>query len=356
MNASLSSAGTISPSSRKGGWRDRGFGDRLESLLRETISNRLTEIALYQIKVSNAPAVVYRAALSAPEADAPTSVIIKVIAPEWEGDLLGPDREANFYTAIHPGLGFPGPAIHFAGCDPKSGARVVIMEDMLSSRFPARTHKWTMPEARCFVRTYAHLHVETTNADRPHRAWLFHIDPAHYADGLVLQMAEELAAAGAWTELEGLENLLHRVLSLASEMAQLDSCVLHNDVFPPNIALPADLTDEAALVDWDMVGYGLPEMDLAFMFIQPFRSSAQLERESVLAAYWGERFRLEGSIPGEEERSQRQFFADALWGLYLIPIAHRSVFAPFPPGSDPDRYWDAMRTVLHGWLNQLAAV
>jgi len=325
-------------------------GTRLLPLLRRTCSPDITAVDLEALK-EGVVADVYRAqprlgngaALAAP-------LVVKIIHPGSGLDPHGRDREVNFYAAVHPLLGFERPQVFYTGCDPETRDRIVVMEALQGCRNPPRTHRWTPEEARCFVRAYARMHaapVETRHLDEP---WLFRIRPGDFSPANTSDMAVDLVRRGVWTPLPGLDRLIESVAEAGEACETLPASYLHGDVFPPNVSLPADLADEAVLIDWDMAGVGLAEMDLAFMFLQPFDSAEDLDRERVLADYWRARARLGETVPSPDERRLRQRYADALWGLYLIRVAHRSVFDPSPPGSPPAQYWDAMRPVLYRWL------
>jgi len=104
-----------------------------------------------------------------------------------------------------------------------------------------------------------------------------------------------------------------------------------------------------------MASYGLPEMDLGFMFLQPFRAHQYLDKAQVLEAYWAARLAREGEILSREEREIRQFYADAVWGLWLVPVAYKMAAHPFPFGSAVAVYWESMFGVLEGHLRALSS-
>jgi hypothetical protein len=133
---------------------------------------------------------------------------------------------------------------------------------------------------------------------------------------------------------------------------------LHNDIYPPNVGLPRERTggdadsdgqltlEQVVLIDWEMVGWGLAETDLAYLFLQPYRSAAAVNREEALEFYWQERRRLEGDVPTAAERRFRQAHADGLLALWLLPVAARMATTPHPVGSAPHTYWSEMFQVL----------
>jgi thiamine kinase-like enzyme len=136
-------------------------------------------------------------------------------------------------------------------------------------------------------------------------------------------------------------------------MADYPETLLHNDVCPPNCGLPPNADGECVLVDWEMVGWGLAEMDLAYMFMQPFASERMLDRSEMLEYYWQQRHVLEGvRQPADVERATQRY-ADAVLALWLVPVAHRVTARPYPEGSAPGDYWEGMFGVLHGRLKAL---
>ncbi len=102
-----------------------------------------------------------------------------------------------------------------------------------------------------------------------------------------------------------------------------------------------------------MVGWGLAEMDLAYMFLGPFGNHRRLNRQKALDYYWRQRQQLSGQRPPADELKALQFYADALWALWLIPVASKVARSPYPPGSPPRLYWDAMYVVLSQRLKEL---
>ncbi len=340
---------------RRGGvtppWAAAFRGGGTPPLLQQIFPGQVAAVSSQEIKASP-NAAVYRLTLTpANGAPLPPTLIAKIIQPNWPHDPDGPDREANFYAEIQPRLGFTRPHVYFSGCDPITRERLILLEDLPGYATRPRTHTWTTEEASCFIRTYAKLHTAGINDFS--RSWLYPITADRLPSPGLLTLAGNLISKGIWPPLPSLGRVIEWVLDFTPEMSRLPQTLLHNDVYPPNIALRDDLSGEAVLLDWEMAGWGLPEMDLAFLFLQPFRSAARLDREAVLEAYWRERYNLEGHAPSRSARHPRQFYADALWGLYLIPVAHRSIHQPFPAGSVPDLYWASMRGVLFEWLERL---
>lgn len=335
----------------------QGFALTID-FLRRRIHPQIEDFTVQTIKQSGTPAMIYRVELRHNlNGRSPHSAILKVIAPEWPGDPLGPDRELNFYTQIRPQLDFDHPELYDAGLDPASQCRFILMEDITPQYlFHPPTHLWTPAEAVVVLRTYAHLHVAGGAAvpAESERAWLWSYHRPPWDSQRLVEMDRYLAAQGVWRSLPGLARLAERTLAGDGRLRSAGITITHHDVFPPNVALPR-LADGrcGAIIDWEMAGWGMAELDLAYFFLQPFRASHQVSRQDALDIYWAERGRLQGGIPPAEERAARQQHADALLALSLLPVAHRSVSQPWPAGSFPRLYWDSMLPILHQRLQEL---
>jgi hypothetical protein len=285
------------------------------------------------------------------------SIIVKTTGTAWPDDPHGPDRECWFYTTLSPRLGFDRPRLFHCEVDPVTGGRILVLEDLAEGyRFPAPTHRWSSDEARCALRAYARLHYMGLGClhDAEERARLWQpVLQRLWSPEEILTPYEDLVRRGTLMWACGIERLVARTLIDQVYFADRTATFLHNDVYPPNIALPHDLTGEAVLVDWEMLGWGMAELDLAFMFMQPFRSAEEVDRHAALDYYWEQRRAMGGADLPSGERKTRQKHADACWALSLVPVAHQAVTQPYPDGSAERAYWDAMLGVLGERLAQL---
>ena len=321
------------------------------NFLRDIISPSILRVDAEPIKKSSTPAAVYRLLLVFKDQKQPQSMVFKRIQEDWPDDPQGHRRE--------PEIDVPHPEIYFAGPEPRATTHLVLMEDATPNHwFPSPSHAWSQKEIELIIRSYARLHAsgisgletmgETDWLVERHEKRLYDT-----ADQLPV-MLEALIASGTLPKISGFGSLLQQTLRDAERLADQPVTVIHNDVYPPNCGIPLDGVSDVILVDWDMVGTGLAEMDLAFMFMQPFKSSSRLNRKAALNYYWEQRKRFEGAIPTDAERIVRQRYADTLWALWLIPVAYRMWASPFPPKSPPRIYWDSMFGVLGERLQALA--
>jgi len=323
------------------------------------IAPDISEVTVETIKVSASPSVIYRLALVRAGANKTFSIIAKRIAPGWPDDPGGHERECRFYRCLRPWLDLPGPHLYYAGPEPGSDHHVVIMADVAGPyRFPSPTYVWTQAEIRSILRTYARLHSQGERCLPPpaEREWLMarHEERVSARAHELPPMVATLVERGVWRPLPRFPYLLQQTLADMPRLAQEPATLLHNDVYPPNLGLPAGLArNDALIVDWEMLGWGLAQMDLAFMFLQPFRSHQSLDRDAALNYYWAQRQKLEGRQQTAVARQAIQRYADALWALWLVPVAYRMALSPYPAGSGPRIYWDSMFGVLEERLQQL---
>ena len=183
-------------------------------LLRQVIDPRICSFTLTPIKTGAAPSIVYRVALFGNEGHPPLpSLILKVIAPRWPNDPWGEVREFSFYREILPLLSLRSPQVHYLGHDERSGARMILMEDLSTHfRFFPPDHAWSRQEMQCLLRSYALLHIDGRAAlpIQEQRAWLAPRHERRWTPEGVLPMAEELSARGIWSPIPKLGLLLER--------------------------------------------------------------------------------------------------------------------------------------------------
>ena len=327
--------------------------------LRSVVNPQIRAVEAEWLKSSSTPAATYRFWIEAGGSNVPRSLLVKRIEDNWPGDPLGPQREVRFYQIILPELAIAHPHVFYAGREPASEHFVVIMEDVSEShKFPPPTHRWRQNEIEMILRSYARLHAsgQTAVPEVGDREWMVDRHESRLketADDLP-QMVDALTKSRIWPNLPRFDQLLDAILREAGYFSAFPTTILHNDVYPPNCGLPKDEKQEVVLLDWEMVGWGLEELDLGFMFLQPYGSHRDLNRAKALDYYWLERQRLGFRLRPFEERQRRQWYADALWALWLIPVAYRMAKSPYPTGSVPKQYWNNMFVVLGDRLQSLS--
>lgn len=257
------------------------------------------------------------------------------------------------YAELLPRLRIPRARALFSGVDAEAGWRVLLLEDLAPRyRFESHDHAWSPAELRCLLRAYARLHARGAPIAADGAAWL--APPlAPPAPAEAERLADELAAAGLLSPLRGLGRRVEDIQAQAACLDARPATVLHNDAYPPNTAMPADLAGDAILVDWEMAGRGPAELDLAYLFLLPFGNARSLDRAGALACYWAQREALGEILPPADAREAAQRLADARTALAFLPLARRAASAPYPPGTPARAYWDAMFPALDGRLRDL---
>jgi hypothetical protein len=235
---------------------------------------------------------------------------------------------------------------------------MLILEDLKAAyRFPRTSHRWTVAELRHALGAYARLHVlgRSLLPEESDRGWLFsYLEPPIDLEGLRADY-QELVAGAHWSPISGLEDLIEEAGHGVQELAARPITLLHHDVWPSNVALPRGQDEEAVLVDWEMVGWGPAEVDLAYLFLEPYQGARELQAVKVWDVYWQERHKLEGSIPARELRQDIQRQAEVMLALSLIQVARSVARSPYPINSRPGAYWRVMHETLPSRLRALIA-
>ena len=320
-------------------------------LLRQALGNDVQTCRAELIKTALGWSCVYRVTLTYRQGRSQRdSVIVKAIDPNAEAE-----RELHFYRILQPKLPIPKPDVHFLGTDDSSGYYVIVMEDLAyTHRIPQHPYQWTGAELASVLRAYALLHtVSLPDASLAYN-WLA---PRHESLLDFDQIPEQVATvqrAGRWGSIPGLENLIACARESCLKYANEKMSLLHGDTTPTNAPLPNDLhAQPATLIDWQDVGIGMAEFDLAYMDLQPFHSGRLIPRSELLSCYWQFRAQAEDDIPSPEERAARQLHADLVTALWLTRSASRVTLRPFPEGTPQRAHWESQYGIIYQRLVEL---
>lgn len=281
-------------------------------------------------------------------------VIVKTTDPNGPFPALESVRELRFYQIFHPSLCIPKPRVHFLTTDEATGFHIIVMEDLSRThRIPAHPYRWTYDELKSVLRAYAQLHASP--AEGLDYDWL----ASRHERALKLdQIPEQVAAvqrAGIWQELPGLLDLVAFAGESCQKYEYSTLSLLHGDTTPANAALPSELESQpAALIDWQDVGVGMAEFDLAYLDLQPFHSARRIPRRELLDLYWRFRAEVDPDIPSPEERRARQLHADVVMALWLTASASRVARKPYPEGTYPHMHWASQYGIVYNRLKALA--
>lgn len=323
-------------------------------LFRSVFGNGIQEFHAELIKIALGWSRVYRVTLRREGHSLRETVIAKTIDPNGPATALEAERELRFYQTLHPNLPIPKPDIYVLTTDEATGFHIIVMEDLsLTHRIPSHPYQWKREELKSVLRSYAQLHTSKV-ADLPY-PWLA---PRHESILDFDKIPEQVAIvqrAGIWGHLPHLRGLIEYARESCEKYKNETPSLVHGDTTPANTALPNDLVSEpATLIDWQDVGIGMSEFDVAYIDLQPFDSARLIPRSDLLDTYWQLRAEIDPAIPSVDERRARQIHADAVTALWLTATASRVTRHPFPTGSYPQIHWASQYGIVYNRLKSLA--
>jgi Ser/Thr protein kinase RdoA (MazF antagonist) len=227
------------------------------------------------------------------------------------------------------------------------------MQDLASTHLtPSHPYQWSREELKSVLCAYAYLH--TSRVKDLSYSWLV---PRHESLLDFDKIPEQVAIvqrAGIWGDIPELDDLIAYARESCRKYADEDITLLHGDTTPANALLPKETNSRpATLIDWQDVGIGMPEFDLAYIDLQPFESAHLVPRRDLLDQYWQYRAELDPVIPGSEERRARQLHADVVTALWLTAAAARVTLHPFPQGSPQNTHWISQYETVYNRLRSL---
>jgi aminoglycoside phosphotransferase (APT) family kinase protein len=322
-------------------------------LLRQALGNSIQACHAELVKVALGWSRVYRVTLFVQGHSSRETVVVKMMDARGPATALEAERELRYYRAIHPRLVIAKPEVYFLTTDEETGFHAIVMEDLARThRIPTHPYQWKRDELKSVLRAYAQLHTSTV--ERMEYACL----APRYESTLEFEPIPEQAAmvqrAGIWGDLPGLADLIAYARESCQNYAGTELVLLHGDTTPANAALPQDPeTRPAVLIDWQDVGMGMPEFDLAYMDLQPFESGRLIPRPELLDLYWCYRSEIDPDVPSPRERCTRQLHADAVMALWLTASASRVALHPYPEGTYPHMHWASQFGIVYRRLQAL---
>jgi aminoglycoside phosphotransferase (APT) family kinase protein len=324
-------------------------------LLRQTFGNSIQDCRAELIKVALGWSRVYRVTLTRRGQGYSTreTVVLKTADPSGPPAPFDAVRELRYYQILHPKLSIAKPEVYFLTTDEETGFHVIVMEDLSPTHhIPTHPHQWTYEELKSVLQAYAYLH--TRPVDDLNEPWLA---PRHESALDFEKIPEQVAAvqrAGIWRDLPGLADLIAYARESCRTYTNVKLSLLHGDTTPANAPLPRELDSEpATLIDWQDVGVGLPEFDLAYIDLQPFESGRLVPRPELLDLYWCYRSEIDSDIPSPHERRARQFHADVVMALWLTASASRVALRPYAKGTYPHMHWASQFGIVYNRLKTL---
>ena len=324
-------------------------------LLRQAFGNSIQDCHAELIKIALGWSRVYRVTLSRKGQGHSTreTVVVKTMDPSGPSTFLEAERELCYYEILHPKLSIAKPEIYFLTTDEATGFHVVMMEDLSPThRIPTHPYQWTHEELKSVLRAYAYLH--TSVVEHMDYTWLAPRHESALNFEIIPEQVATVQRAGMWGDLPELSDLIDYARESCEKYANTPLSLIHGDTTPANAPLPRVLDSQpATLIDWQDVGVGMPEFDLAYIDLQPFESGRGVPRTSLLELYWCYRSEMDSDVPSPEERRARQLHADLVFTLWLTASASRVALHPFPEGTYPHMHWSSQFGIVYNRLKAL---
>lgn len=253
------------------------------------------------IKEGYLPSTVYRVRLESSNPLTPRSVILKCVRPPWGEDIYRGERELCVYTELVAHLPIPQAARYYVNFGDNQHHSQLVLQDLNDAYvFYPETHAWTWTEAQAILRALARLHSGGQALRVTERPYLMAPLHTRWTPARVREMFSDLLhtdwlharMARAETWVDAILNKLPRLEAIA---AKEPLTLVHYDIYPPNIAFTRDAEQpEAVLIDWAAATADIAEIDVAFLFQQPFNSDRLLDWRTALRYYWDERAKVTG--------------------------------------------------------------
>jgi hypothetical protein len=305
------------------------------------------------------PTSVYRVRLEYANAAGPRTVILKCARPEWMGDARGAEREVRVYSELLPHIGIPQPKRLLSVNGGETAHSQLVLQDLEPEYiFYPETYQWSPAQGQAILRTLARLHVEGCRMVQDKPRYLMPPTGERWsvesATEMFRAMSETPWLAKRLVPAAPLVNVMLADLpTLRRDAADEPKTLVHYDIYPPNIAFSrSDANADAVLIDWALATRDLAEVDLAFLFQQPYQSDARLDWRAALRYYWRARGQLTGESYDWDKRVRVLRLARIqAWFTSLVPI-HRAwekavqENVPFdaPEASPFAKFYDALLT------------
>ena len=276
---------------------------------REILRAPLARVETTIIKEGYLPSAVYRVQLESADEATPRSVILKCARPPWGDDASRREREYCVYAELVSQIPIRQATRYFSQLGDESNHTHIVMQDLADDYiFYPETHAWTWSEAQAMLRVLAQLHSAGERLRVSERAYLMPRLCTRWSPSRAREMFADLLNTSwlharmirADSHVDAALNALPRLEHIA---ANEPLTLVHYDIYPPNVAFTRNATQpDAVLIDWAAATADIAEIDLAFLFQQPYKSARLLDWRTALRFYWDERARLTGNAYAWQQR------------------------------------------------------
>lgn len=273
---------------------------------------------------------------------APDTVIIKMITDLEVQRGIGEalqfyPRELRFYREVAPMAGFRSPVAHAAIMADDSADFVLVMEDLSGIRQLDQAVGVDAADALLAAETMARMHGAFAGKDLSDLATTF-----LPFDNPIYQVALPQVFAGGWEtcKAEAGDLLSPEIVAFGDRFAELvpffmqqfsGTTLVHADWRADNLMVD-DATGEMVVIDFQLVGVGVPSYDLGYFMSQSMEPEVRAEHgQAVIDRYFET---LDETGAGfDTDELHRALRLSVAWCL-IYPV---STFAGWPDLPEPHR-------------------
>lgn len=246
------------------------------------------------------------------------SVVVKFSPPDPEGVFSL--RETEFYREIAAGHDFAVPDCYYAETNPRTGASVLLLEDLSQLRTVSFLEGCTVAEAEAAVMGLAKIHATWwCDESLEGRDWLLTIggtDFSRWWSQYLPRIESILPGLEISPGLTDFGDLLASDTSpILDQIEGPPFTVIHRDIHVDNLLFGVHTGDPAVmLVDWQTAGRGKGISDIAYLLISSLTPSDRRETEGRLIEMYHS-YLVESGIEG--------YSLDQCWSDYRVSVASK---------------------------------
>lgn len=259
-----------------------------------------------------------RLAYSEPVPNAPSSLIVKFSPRDPDGVFSL--REVRFYQDIAKGQDFPVPGCYYGEIDPRSGANVLLLEDMNRRRTVSFVKGCTPYEAEAAVMGLARIHAEWWNDKTlEQKDWLLSIADVPFSEWWTQYPHKIKTLLPDFEVSRGLMDFGDRFAAdmplMLDRVEGAPFTCIHRDAHVDNLLFGSH-ADHAPviLVDWQTVGRGRGVSDIAYLLISSLSPTDRRDSERRFVGIYHQLL-IEAGI--------EDYSLDQCWSDYIVSVASK---------------------------------
>ena len=246
------------------------------------------------------------------------SVIVKFSPPD--PNRVFSNHEVRFYSEIAPGHGFAVPKCYYGEVDSRTGASVLLLEDMSRLRTVGFVDGCTVEEAEAAVMSLAQVHSTWWEDARLHtKDWMFTIADTEFSDWwrqypeAVRTLLPELEVSSGLMEFG--DRFAADVPGVLDRIEGSPFTAIHRDIHVDNLLFGSEPEDPpVVLIDWQTAGRGLGISDIAYLLISSLSPQDRRTSERRLVSGYHQRL-IDNDIDS--------YSFDQCWADYKLSVASK---------------------------------